>query len=431
MTVPTPTYTLTGALEKSGLSPTEFSGQVALVTGSGRGIGRQSALAFARLGARVVVAELSDEGETAAREIQQAGGQALFVRTDVSDPASVARLVEETHRVFGPLDILINNAILCPVAPVVDMDPALFDRVIGVNLRGAFLTCRAFLPDMLARGSGTIINMISTDAMPGLSAYIASKQGISGFSQSLASEVGQQGVRVVAFGPGMVDTPAIRAAAHDLAPLLGFSEEQFLNMPLHPAYPGLMPPEHAGVATAYLAARLAGEYHGEAVNGYTILERAGVISAAPAADFSTEPALPAENPATDADQALALAQRLRQMIADTEAEFNRLPVFIRPMARGGFKGKAGQSLQDWARTADRLVGLLGDAQSGNPSAQSALRGERSRLVAQLDQLITYHEGVPAETARFTKDAEMLNQVARLTRERVADLRALQAALGKM
>jgi NAD(P)-dependent dehydrogenase (short-subunit alcohol dehydrogenase family) len=419
-----------------------LAGKTGVVTGSGRGIGREAARVFACLEARVVVAELSDEGKEAEAQIRQAGGQAAFIRTDVSDEASVAALAEQTRRLFGPADVLVNNAILCPVAGVLDMPPALWDRVIGVNLRGTFLTCRAFLPDLL-KSKGVVINMVSTDAMPGLSAYIASKQGITGFTQSLAAEVGSHGVRVIAFAPGMVDTPGLRGAAESLAPRLGFTQEQFLSMPLHPAYPGLMPAEHAGAATVYLAAALADEYHGEVVNGYTVLERAGAI--APAAAYLPgqdgapieveaspgpvpESGVPAGSPAGRARQARDLTHRLVEVIAATQAEFNRLPVFVRPMARGGFKSKAGQSLQDWTRTLENLAAQLEQVQ-GSGSVPDALQRRIKAFPDELVRLKSYYLGVPAETARFTRDQELLKEVARLTAERTALIDSLIEALG--
>ena len=405
---------LNSILQQMQLSSSELSGQVVVVTGSGRGIGKQAARAFASLGAWVGVAELSAEGKETARQITAEGGQALFIQTDVADEGSVARLVEQTHAAFGPVDILVNNAILCPVAPVAELSAELFDRVIAVNLRGPFLTCKAFLPDLLTRGKGTILNLVSTDAMPGLAAYIASKQGLTGFTQSLAVEVGQQGIQVIAFGPGMVDTPAIRGVAPKLAPLLGFSEEQFLSMPLHPAYAGLMPAEDAGAAAAYLAAKLAGEYAGEMVTGYAVLERAGVISAAAAALPSTAPAAEAAPAQAMAPDAADLTERLIEILAATEEEFNQMPVFIRPLARNGFKGKAGQSLQDWKRSAARLEKVAAE----DPARTRDLLGKLAR----------YYQEVPAETARFTKDAEMLRQVQRVSEERVGAIEGLRKAL---
>jgi hypothetical protein len=273
--------------------------------------------------------------------------------------------------------------------------------------------------------------MVSTEAMPGLAAYIASKQALVGFSQSLAGEVGEQGVRVIAFGPGMVDTPGLRGVAPELAPRLGLTVDQFLNVPLHPAYAGLMPVEHAGTATAYLVAALADEYHGEVVTGYAVLERAGVIAAStpaqPAASAApaTNPPAPAAGRAEALAQARDLGAKLQAMLAETEAEFNQLPVFIRPLARNGFKGKAGQSLADWARTAARLAEQLRAADGDVPAA---LRAEVPRLRALFDRLSVYYAEVPAETARFTRDAGMLRRVEQIAQERVGVIRALLAAL---
>ena len=175
------------------LDPSAYAGQVILVTGAGRGIGLQTARAFALLGGKVVLAELSEAGRAAEEQIRAEGGEALYVQTDVADQASVAHLVEITHEHYGPVDVLVNNAIYIREAAVADMPIELWDQTIAVNLRGTFLTCKACLPEMLTRQHGTILNLISTDAMPGLSAYIASKQGITGFSQSLAQEVGSRG----------------------------------------------------------------------------------------------------------------------------------------------------------------------------------------------------------------------------------------------
>ncbi|HYF76155.1 MAG TPA: SDR family NAD(P)-dependent oxidoreductase, partial [Symbiobacteriaceae bacterium] len=193
-----------------GLRTDELAGQVAVITGAGQGIGREAALALAGLGAKVVVADINaDTGAETARLINDAGGTAVFVQTDISREADVARLAMWTLADFGPAHILINNAILSPVASLMEMTPDEFDRVIAVNLRGAYLTCRAFVPGMLTHHLGTIINMVSMDAMANMSAYIASKQGLAGFSQSLAAELGHEGIRVVAFAPGFVETPGL------------------------------------------------------------------------------------------------------------------------------------------------------------------------------------------------------------------------------
>jgi NAD(P)-dependent dehydrogenase (short-subunit alcohol dehydrogenase family) len=411
-----------------GLPRTAMAGQTIIITGSGRGIGREAALACAWLGATVVIAELTASGAEVADEIEATGGRALWMQVDVSDELAVAQLVAETRRQCGPADVLINNAIVCPAVAVVDMPTAQWDRVISVNLRGTFLTCRAVLPAMLARGHGTIINLTSTDAMPGLAAYIASKQGITGFTQSLAAEVGPRGVRVIAFAPGMVDTPGIRAVAPALAPQLGITEAQFLSVALHPAYPGLMPAAEAGAATAYLVARLADDFHGEVVTGYAVLEQAGLIAASP---LTPAPGMPLaieptarSTPGTLAarQQRLALAEQLESILAATEAEFCKLPIFIRPMARGGFRTRAGQGLPEWRRTLRQLSESWRQGDE-NPAIQL-------ELARRLGQLLDYYSSVPAETARFSRDPVFLSEVAQTTAQRMALIRELINAVEK-
>jgi hypothetical protein len=244
--------------------------------------------------------------------------------------------------------------------------------------------------------------------MPGLSAYIASKQGITGFSQSLALEVGASGVRVIPFGPGMVDTPGIRSVAAGLAPRLGMQADQFLHFSLHPAYEGLMPAEHAGAAAVYLTLRLADEFHGQAVNGYEVLERAGLLetlAVPPAGETVAE---------TDTTDRVELIRQLAQILTETDAEFTRLPIFVRPMARQGFKSKAGQSLPDWQRTIAAL--------EASPAAPPQNLSER------LDKLANYYRDVPKETARFTRDEEMLRQISEITQQRVTIIQQLQQQL---
>jgi len=401
------TKTTAEILQQLNLTPGLLAGKTAIITGAGRGIGREIAHAFGWLGANVMLADISDTGYKCEQEISEAGGSAKWINTDVSNEDSVKNLINECERKFGAVDFLINNAIYITTASVEEMETTIWDQVISVNLRGTFLTCKYTLPMMQRRGSGTIINMVSTDAMPYLSAYMASKGGITSFTQSLAAEVSGKGISVIALAPGFVRTPGMQSISEGLAPHLGMSSDEFLNLSLHPAYAGAMPAEDAGAATAYLAVRMAPDYHGEVVTGYTVLERAGYIKVGQNAGAS-EVEVEVVEISKNADLMDLLVQ-LAAILKEIDEEFNQLPIFVRPLARKGFAGKAGASTLDW----QRVIG------------QAAEQGQIGNLIAgknsmeMLQKLEKYIREVPQETARFTSDEKVLGEIRQITQQRLA------------
>ncbi len=187
-----------------------LQGRVSVVTGAGRGVGRATALLFARAGADLGLASRTGgEIESVAEEVRALGSRALALPTDVGEEDQVEALVAGTLDAFGKVDILVNCAGIAVYAPVLDYPTADFDRTIATNLRGVFLCSRAVLKGMYARGSGTIINIASIAGKVGTAnrgAYCASKFGVVGFSEALAQEARRHNVRVSVICPGSVRT---------------------------------------------------------------------------------------------------------------------------------------------------------------------------------------------------------------------------------
>lgn len=192
----------------------QFDGKVALVTGAASGIGRSAAQFFARDGARVVVSDVNEEGgNETVRLIQEEGGDAFFVRTDVSIAQECEDLIRQAEDRFGRLDIAFNNAgIGGEVNPTADYTVEGWQRLIGVNLSGVFYCIKYEIPAMLRAGGGAIVNMASIlgrVAFENSPAYVTSKHGVVGLTQNAAIEYGKRGIRVNAVGPAFIRTPLI------------------------------------------------------------------------------------------------------------------------------------------------------------------------------------------------------------------------------
>ena len=255
------------------MSVGRLAGKTALVTGGGGGIGRESALRFAREGARVVVVDANPgAGNETVAQVTRAGGTAAFVAADVTVSADVAAMIRAAEDRFGALHVLFNNAGIFPDedGSVVDTPEAVFDRVIAVNLKGVFLGCKHGIPALLRAGGGSIINTASFVAVMGAatsqSAYTASKGAVLALTREIAVEYARRGIRANALCPGPVNTPLLASLLADPAA----RARRMVHIPLG----RLMEPREVAAAALYLASDDA-----SCVTGTTFLVDGGITAA--------------------------------------------------------------------------------------------------------------------------------------------------------
>ncbi|WP_240417114.1 SDR family NAD(P)-dependent oxidoreductase [Paenibacillus periandrae] len=191
-----------------------FDGKIVLVTGGARGIGAAIVKQFLENGAKVMIADASPDGEQAAKQWQSQGKEAVYVQCDVSREAEVNHAVSAAEQQFGRLDIVVNNAGIFPRADLLQTDETFWDRVMGINLKGVYLMCRAAVPLMIRQGGGCIVNIGSLHSTVGgeeLFAYAISKGGVVTLTRNLARALAKHGIRVNCVHPGWVASHGERA----------------------------------------------------------------------------------------------------------------------------------------------------------------------------------------------------------------------------
>lgn len=247
------------------MNPLSLSGRRALVTGAATGIGRATALLLAQAGAHVVVNHLrqAEAAQAVVQAIESAGGQAMAIDADVSVGSEVQRLVAQA----GEVHILVNNAGIIQEKPFLDTTEADWDRMLGIDLKSVFLTSRAVLPGMVARGGGVIVNLASDLGILGrenYAPYCAAKAGVIGLTRSLAREFAPHGIRVNAIAPGPVNT-AMVSLDHMSAEWM----EKELAIPQH----RVAEPEEIAATALFLASDLSRFYCGQVLgpNGGSVM----------------------------------------------------------------------------------------------------------------------------------------------------------------
>ncbi|MUG47035.1 SDR family NAD(P)-dependent oxidoreductase [Paenibacillus woosongensis] len=193
------------------MSLKDFEGRVVLITGAATGIGRATAIAFARRGAKVAIGDVNEQANETVELIQKEGGEAVFFKTDVTNSKDVKSLVEQTVKHFGGLHHAFNNAgILNKPAKFAEIEEDVFDKVMAVDVKGVFLAVKYELEYMVANGGGTIVNTASVAGLiadPNMAPYVAAKHAVTGLTKAAAFDYAQDGIRVNSVAPGLTETP--------------------------------------------------------------------------------------------------------------------------------------------------------------------------------------------------------------------------------
>ncbi len=329
----------------------QLIGEVCLVTGAGRGIGLEAARSLAWLGAKVIIAEIDrPSGEAAAEAVNAEFGQgsAMFIRTDVADPANVKELSALVHKAYGHVDVVLNNATAFRMGAVTEVGIDDWDLAYRVNVRGPVILAQAFLPGMMKRDHGSFICVSSSGAAPFMGAYEVFKTAQVELARVLDAEMEGRKVHVLTIGPGLARTPGSEEGIRALAPLYNKSVEEFYAM----SKEALLTAEEAGAGFA-AAVALADRFRGQEISSFAALNAVGI---------AVVKGEPQTRPAPQGIQ-WSLAQPLvDRALADLEAQYRgwtEMVVFKRQWILRDFKKGAGMPVDQWLDALRQLQVAIG------------------------------------------------------------------------
>ncbi len=336
----------TPLIGKGNLTRDSLKGQVAVVTGAGRGIGYEASRALFWLGAKVILAEIyPSSGKAAAESLcrELGDGLATFIQTDVGDESSVANLANLALKKYGKVDIVINNATVTPMGAVKDLPIKDWDYSYRVNLRGPVLLAQAFLPCMLERDYGVFV-CVSSVGGAYMGAYEILKSAQVELACTLEAELEGTHVSSFTIGPGLVNTPGALAGIKEVAPLYGKTVDEFFAM----SADQIISVEEAGAGFA-AAVALAVKFRGQEIGAKSALVSAGIpLSEQPAAMVKT--CLDDE----EISRALELCRKVRKVLAEQSAGWADRPLFERQWVARDFKREVGMPAE---RCLEELAGL--------------------------------------------------------------------------
>lgn len=387
-----------------------LAGQVAVVTGAGRGIGFEAARSLAWLGARVVIAEVDRQtGKSAAERINAEIGRpcATFIATDVGDERSLRNLARQIDRQFGRVDIVLNNACLVRIGAVDETRVKDWDACYRVNLLGPVMLAQLFIPGMKARRSGVFV-CVTSKGVAYMGPYEVMKAAQLHLADTLAAELEGSGVSVFAIGPGLVRTPGAEQFIPRIAPLYGKSVEEFYEMNRS----HILSVEAAGAGFA-AAIALADHFYGQEIGSIQALLAAGI-------EVPTGVVEVKEKQWTEEEWSTAfeLSRRLATTLAEQAEGWQKRPVFERQWVIRDFRKNAGMPVEEWLNLLDRLADAL---QQRDPAAVAAVH-------TPVDVLAGYFVHLQEQYTGYEKNPQKLAQTLPILEGWERDARTLMSIL---
>ncbi len=347
-------------ISQGNLRRDSLKGEVAVVTGAGRGVGYEAARALVWLGANVALAEIDEKsGQVAAENLGKEFGseRVFFVKTDVGKDRDVERLRGDVLKKWGKIDVVLNNATVFPMGSVVDTSVEKWDFSYSVNLRGPVLLARAFLPDMIKRRHGVFVCVSSSGAAPYMGAYEVFKTAQGELADTIAAEVEGTGVYAFTIGPGIVRTPGFIEGGGKVAAYMGISLEQLIEINRNFE----ITPEAAGAGFA-AAIALASKYHGQETSSIQVLREIGISIGSEDEEEEAEVA----SRTVDKKKATELHGIVLKTLVEQSDGWKKRNVFQRQWVLRDFKKTTGVSVDEMLAS---LHGLGDNLATGAPTAR--------------------------------------------------------------
>jgi len=403
-------------ISEGNLAQDSLQGSIAVVTGSGRGIGYEAARALVWLGAKVVIAEITETlGKTAVENLEKefGSGKVIFVETDVGSDKDVERLAKEATRKWEKVDIVLNNATVFPIGEVKEMSVESWDFSYRVNLRGPVLLARTFLPDMIRRNHGVFVCVSSSGASPFMGAYEVFKTAQVELASTVAAEVEGSGVYAFTIGPGIVKTPGFVEGGAKVASLMGKTLDELLEMNKD----FLISPEAAGAGFA-AAIALASKYHGQETSSIQVLRNIGVdLGKKEQTVLEKQPRQPTSVPVAPSRDISALYELVLKTYTEQSDGWKKRNLFERQWVLRDFKKSTGRSVDEMLT----VLKDLGDNLKSQLPASS---------IEPLEKLQDYYVHQQGQLKGFEKNPEKLKKNLAIIDGWISDIKALRQALAE-